>query len=288
MPFPSFSDIDSLISIDKEDAIDLILSSIALEEKSLSELIDIEIEKIRSAADKICARHNAGEIISINRSVDKTLKNIIMMQMMLQFKLDRLHEIILLASPAAIDGTTGTLAASGGVTGVTTAAEKAAAASFIKMRSVFPYKKSICLGRMEAKGCVCNANDSYYRGAASVTFNSGRGPGFKAGYLYYRVKNGYNAETFKASPSGIKIEYAKRPNRIVLSGCGTIIKDTGTQIINDSGRFELTLWKKFRTKKFQMVIAADNKPVLNHDSGEVIAQRGYDNENSYFCHVRQP
>ena len=36
MPFPSFSDIDSLINIDKEDAIDLLLSSIALEEKCLS------------------------------------------------------------------------------------------------------------------------------------------------------------------------------------------------------------------------------------------------------------
>ena len=89
------------------------------------DLIDVEVGKIRGAADKICARHNAGEIISINRSVDQTLKNIIMLQMMLQFKLDRLHEIILLSSSAATGGTPGTLTTSDGcVTGVTTETEK--------------------------------------------------------------------------------------------------------------------------------------------------------------------
>lgn len=293
MSFPNITDINSLINIKKADSISLLLSSIALEEKSLSDLIDAEVRKIRSVADRICVKHNAGEIISINRSVDQTLKNIIKLQMMLQFKLDKLHEIFLLAAAAedggAITGATANDGTAEATSSSCCAAEAAnnAAASFVKMQSVFACKKGKFISHADVKGCVLNPNDSYYRGTACVSFSisSGTGFGFKAGYLYYKANNGYNAETFKASPDSIKIESVKRPNRIKLSGHGAIIKDTGTQIINDNGRFELTLWRKFMTKKFQMVIAADNKPVLNHDSGEVIVKRGNDNENSYFNHV---
>jgi hypothetical protein len=89
----SFPDIEKILSItrlDREDAINLLLVSIAMEEISLAHILDAEAKKIDTAVQKetITIR----QLLAINRSVDKVLKTIIKKEMILQFKLENILE----------------------------------------------------------------------------------------------------------------------------------------------------------------------------------------------------
>lgn len=110
MSFPNIPDINPYINIKLEDAINLLLTSIAMEEISLSKLMDAETSKILCLLD-YCKHHDCKHddcdhdncdhkdcllynTIAINKSVDGTIKNIIKLQMLLQFKLDNIKEIL--------------------------------------------------------------------------------------------------------------------------------------------------------------------------------------------------
>lgn len=104
MSFPTFPDIDPQIKITFDEVINLLLASIAMEEFSLSKLMDAETEKIlqflESCKIKPHPPHRYGDremlpgVTEINKSVNDTVKNLIKMQMLLQFKLDQIQEIL--------------------------------------------------------------------------------------------------------------------------------------------------------------------------------------------------
>ncbi|HZJ85293.1 MAG TPA: hypothetical protein VFD02_07115, partial [Syntrophomonadaceae bacterium] len=93
------------ISITYEDAINLLLTSIAMEEISLSKMLDAETEKILSVLGDCevhkndikghrISNYSPNEIIAINKSVNDTVKNMIKLQMLLQFKLESVKEML--------------------------------------------------------------------------------------------------------------------------------------------------------------------------------------------------
>jgi len=94
MSFPNIPDISPEIKIDNQQAVNLILASIALEEISLSHIINAEAEKIQYVLGTLEGAANAEkpptieDLLAINHSVDKTLKTIIMKQMLLEYKLE--------------------------------------------------------------------------------------------------------------------------------------------------------------------------------------------------------
>ena len=96
MSMPNIPDITSKIDITLEDSVNLLLTSIAKEEISLSKLMDAEKDKISFVLHEYQNNDaNIESIIDINESVNKTIKNLIKMQMLLQFKLDSVKKLML-------------------------------------------------------------------------------------------------------------------------------------------------------------------------------------------------
>lgn len=92
MSFPNFPDVDIDISITREEAINMVLSSIAFEELGLAHLINAEAEKIQYVLGTLdtqpATSPTIDELIEINKSVEHTMRSVIKTQMLLQFKLE--------------------------------------------------------------------------------------------------------------------------------------------------------------------------------------------------------
>lgn len=68
-----------------ETALANVIQSIALEEAGIAHIINAEGEKIQKCVE---LAENCEDLIDVNESVSDTLKNIIKLQMLLQFKLE--------------------------------------------------------------------------------------------------------------------------------------------------------------------------------------------------------
>jgi hypothetical protein len=83
MGYPNIPDFDPKIHVDREEVIDLLLASIALEELSLAHLINAEAEKLQRALGTLelpdgstppPLANSLDELLAVNRSVAKLLK----------------------------------------------------------------------------------------------------------------------------------------------------------------------------------------------------------------------
>lgn len=85
MSFPNIPNITPIIKLKRSEIINLVIASIAMEELGLSHLINAEGEKIQALLKhKPCV----SEILEVNRSVERMMRNVIKQQMLLQFKLE--------------------------------------------------------------------------------------------------------------------------------------------------------------------------------------------------------
>ncbi|MBK5491851.1 hypothetical protein [Bacillus sp. TH13] len=91
MSLPNIPDIKPQITLTREEVINLLLSSIAMEEIGLSHLLNAEAEKIQKIIGENCL--SVKEVIITQESVEKILRNIIKTQMLLQFKLEDVLKI---------------------------------------------------------------------------------------------------------------------------------------------------------------------------------------------------
>ena len=83
---PNIPNITPNISIDREDAINLLLASVAMEEIGLSHILNAEGEKLQYFLKQ--KPKNLCDYLTINDSVNKTLRTIVKSQIMLQLKLE--------------------------------------------------------------------------------------------------------------------------------------------------------------------------------------------------------
>ncbi|PGV66391.1 hypothetical protein COD84_31210, partial [Bacillus cereus] len=105
------------ISLTREESINLILASIALEELGLAHIINAEAEKIQYALGTLSGLSPAAtldEILEVNESVNRTIQSALKTQMLLQTKLDSVIQTPVLTGPPGPTGPTGP---SGGPTG---------------------------------------------------------------------------------------------------------------------------------------------------------------------------
>src|SRR5690554_2543213 len=82
MAMPEIPDIKPDIDLKREDVINLLLASIALEEISLAHIMNAEAEKIQEVL-KAC---KTDELFEVNDKVDKILMKVIKKEMLLEFK----------------------------------------------------------------------------------------------------------------------------------------------------------------------------------------------------------
>lgn len=99
MSYPNIPDINPDIEICREDVINILLASIGLEELSLAHIVNAEAEKIQYVLGTLntnCQPEECPDIhdlLKINKSVERTLRNVIKNQMLLQFKLEDVLDI---------------------------------------------------------------------------------------------------------------------------------------------------------------------------------------------------
>src|SRR5690554_6487121 len=119
MSQPTFPDLPDPIS--RDDAISLILTSIALEELGLSHIINAEGEKIQFALGTIpgvtSPPATIDDILALNESVRDVLDSIAQHQMFLNAKMQSALGSSLLQGPTGATGPTGPPGPAGGPTG---------------------------------------------------------------------------------------------------------------------------------------------------------------------------
>lgn len=89
MTMPNFPEVPELPEIDVCQSLALVIESVALEELSLAHLVNAEAEKVQKVADKSYPA-TPFEMAKVNKSVSKTLVNVIKLQILLQFKLEEI------------------------------------------------------------------------------------------------------------------------------------------------------------------------------------------------------
>lgn len=88
---PNIPNITPIIDLDRCEVINLLLSSIALEEIGLSHILNAEGEKLQAFLN--LNLNCSDDFHKINHSINKTLRSIIKSQMLLQFKLEDVIEL---------------------------------------------------------------------------------------------------------------------------------------------------------------------------------------------------
>lgn len=91
MSMPSIPNLEPSIKIKQEEALNVILTSIAMQELSLSHIVNAEGEKIQFALGTLHEGDQAlsfDEILKVNQSANRMLRDVIKNQMLLSMKME--------------------------------------------------------------------------------------------------------------------------------------------------------------------------------------------------------
>ncbi len=102
MSMPNIPDINPSIDVTRDDAINIILSSIGMEELSLAHIVNAEAEKIQFALGTLETSDGAAsleDIMKVNNSAKKMLRDVIKNQMLIGMKMEDTVELALSIEP---------------------------------------------------------------------------------------------------------------------------------------------------------------------------------------------
>nr|WP_228750772.1 collagen-like protein [Bacillus amyloliquefaciens] len=125
---PNLPNITPVVTLSRDDTINLLLSSIAMEELGMAHILNAEGEKIQYALGAIPGLtgppSSLADILNLNESVRDTLDSLMKQELLLGSKLDSISNIPTLAGPTGPTGAIGPAGATGptgsiGPTGVT-------------------------------------------------------------------------------------------------------------------------------------------------------------------------
>ncbi|WP_374004875.1 BclA C-terminal domain-containing protein [Bacillus velezensis] len=125
MSQPNLPNITPVVTLSRDDTINLLLSSIAMEELGMAHILNAEGEKIQYALGTIPGLtgppSSLADILNLNESVRDTLDSLMKQELLLGSKLDSISNIPTLAGPTGATGPTGPTGAVGpaGATGPT-------------------------------------------------------------------------------------------------------------------------------------------------------------------------
>ena len=230
------------VEITLDEAINLLLKSIAMEERSLSKLLDVEREKVLEVLDRCrCGGGTLWDALEVNRSVDDILKTIAQLQMLLQFKLKNVQEL----RPRATPEPCSCLCA--------------------------PCEGPGCSMMGKGRGCVCNCDDPYYDLPVSVYTFLPCGDR-KNGTLRYLIGDSDLGLHLYACDRNVTLHCpAEGSRQIVVDGVGRLkVRDNQGGEQTGTASFTLTVEPGERgTLAFRMELSARGTLCLEHDSGWV-------------------
>ncbi|ASS61386.1 MULTISPECIES: BclA C-terminal domain-containing protein [Bacillus] len=125
MSQPNLPNITPVVTLSRDDTINLLLSSIAMEELGMAHILNAEGEKIQYALGTIPGLtgppSSLADILNLNESVRDTLDSLMKQELLPGSKLDSISNIPTLAGPTGATGPTGPAGATGptGPTGIT-------------------------------------------------------------------------------------------------------------------------------------------------------------------------
>ncbi|WP_210367631.1 hypothetical protein [Bacillus sp. REN3] len=102
MSFPTIPNITPTISLTVGQTVPLLLASIALEELSLAHIMNAEAEKLQFILGTLegttvalsPAEVSVGDLLDANNSVQRTLRDVIKKEMLLEFKFENILDLI--------------------------------------------------------------------------------------------------------------------------------------------------------------------------------------------------
>ncbi len=214
-----------------DEAVSLLIKSAAMEEISLSKLLEAEKNNIVHILNcpGLCPR----DIIEINNTVDRTVKDILQLQMLLQFKLENVEKL-LKCRP-----------------GCPCPDEKRA--------PCIPCKGYKVTGK--AKGTISDGFNEYYKRAAEIDFTAAD-EDLKQGCVSYKTE-GENSLSLKAGVREITIG----EDVIIFKGEGNCVKNGKEGCV----RYILMVYcLKEGIKSFDIIIMSKNT-LFQHRSGIITA-----------------
>ncbi|WP_246005743.1 collagen-like triple helix repeat-containing protein, partial [Brevibacillus gelatini] len=124
MSFPKIPNISPTMTITREDAINLLLTSIAMEELGLSHILNAEGEKIQYVLGTLPGVSGVSgatihDLLAIDQSVREMVDVTIKQEMLLQAKLQAVLNASTVQGPTGPTGATGAGRGATGVTGAT-------------------------------------------------------------------------------------------------------------------------------------------------------------------------
>lgn len=93
MSMPNIPDIEPKIDLCKEDVLNILYMSVALQEISLSHILNAEGEILQQIVSKNEYEYCMQELITINKSVDVTIEKIYALEKILVEKLNTIKDI---------------------------------------------------------------------------------------------------------------------------------------------------------------------------------------------------
>ncbi|WP_367069829.1 collagen-like protein [Bacillus velezensis] len=117
MSQPNLPNITPVVTLSRDDTINLLLSSIAMEELGMAHILNAEGEKIQYALGTIPGLtgppSSLADILNLNESVRDTLDSLMKQELLLGSKLDSISNIPTLAGPTGATGPTGAIGPAG-------------------------------------------------------------------------------------------------------------------------------------------------------------------------------
>lgn len=100
MSMPTIPNMKPDITVNINDTVNMLLSSIAMEEMGLSHIINAEAEKLQyvlgtlnEPGENLMESCDVDDLLNVNKSLDRTLRGVLKNQMLLQLKLEDVMDL---------------------------------------------------------------------------------------------------------------------------------------------------------------------------------------------------
>lgn len=273
MSMPNIPNITPLININREQAIDMIMASIAMEEMGLANILNAESEKIQYILDKSkCSYVLPKDIKEINNGVEKVIRDVTRLQILLQEKLESVISIIPPKSDCC------------DFCSENVSIKKCESDCCDFRNENIPVKKCEFDASIIGNGCGCvnNTVDSFYHGIFNITVNIIESDRVLNQLIRYTLRNenksNIDSVILFGFPQNIDIQNIDKSHSNKNSDVHTIVAIKGNGIITLRDRkdilnqsivnFFLTIWsyEQENTQKIKMIIN-DCDNLFNHNSG---------------------